>query len=92
MALGIRRGNTLDRADIDLVEAAVLAPAVGRVFPAVVVDLDEKRGGATIQLAEPAVLARCDGPKGELPLGSSIHARLVTADLATRSVRFTRAS
>jgi exoribonuclease R len=92
MALGIRRGNQLDRADIDLVEAAVLAPAVGQVFPAVVVDLDERRGGATVQVADPAVLAHCDGPKGQLPLGGSIKARLVTADVATRTVRFTRAS
>jgi len=92
MAVGIRRGNQLDRADVDLVEAAVLAPVVGQVFSAVVVDLDEKRGGAIVQVAEPAVLARCDGPKGQLPLGSSIRVRLVTADLATRTVRFTRAS
>jgi hypothetical protein len=37
-------------------------------------------------------LAHCDGPKGQLPLGSSIQVRLVKADLATRTVRFTRAS
>ena len=92
MALGIRRGNQLDRADIDLVEAAVLAPSVGRTFPAVVVDLDDRGGGATVQIADPAVLARCDGPKGQLSLGSSIQAKLVAADVATRTVRFTRAS
>ena len=92
MALGIRRGNQLDHADIDLVEAAVLAPSVGQVFPAVVVDIDDKRGGATVQVADPAVLAHCDGPKGQLPLGSAIQVRLVTADVATRTVRFTRAS
>lgn len=89
MAVGIRRGNALDRADLDLVEAAVLAPAVGSVFPAVVVDVDDRRGGGTVQIADPAVLARCDAPHGPLPLGRSIQVRLLTADVATRTVRFT---
>ncbi len=90
MAEGIRRGNRLDRANLDLVEAAILAPAVGQVFSAVVVDLDERRGGATVQVADPAVLAHCDAPKGQLPLGGTISVRLDTADVATRSVRFSR--
>jgi exoribonuclease R len=92
MATGIRRGNQLDRADIDLVEAAVLAPAVGQVFGAVVVDLDERRGGAVVQVADPAVLAHCDAPNGQLSLGASIRVRLVKADVQTRIVRFVRAS
>jgi exoribonuclease R len=90
MAAGIHRGNQVDRADLDLVEAAVLAPAVGQLFSAVVVDLDERRGGATVQVAEPAVLAHCDAPKGQLPLGGRIDVRLVKADVATRTVRFVR--
>jgi exoribonuclease R len=92
MAMGIHRGNQLERADIDLVEAAVLAPVVGQVFRGVVVDLDERRGGATVQLADPAVLAHCDAPPGQLPLGGAITVRLVKADVATRTVRFVRAS
>lgn len=90
MATGIRRGNQLDRADIDLVEAAVLAPTVGRVFSAVVVDLDERRGGATVQIADPAVLAHCDSPPGQLPLGGKIQVKLVQADVGTRTTRFVR--
>ncbi len=87
MAEGIHRGNQLDHANVDLVEAAVLAPGVGQVFPATVVDVDAKRGGGTVQLAEPAVLARCDG---NLPLGDAVQVKLVTADVATRTVAFTR--
>ena len=67
------------------------APAVGQVFSAVVVDLDERRGGATVQIADPAVLAHCDAPKGQLPLGGTIQVRLDAADVATRTVRFSRA-
>ena len=76
MAEGIRRGNQLDRADIDLVEAAVLAPAVGQVFagrgrrprpPA-------RRWRPSSSL-DPAVLARCEARKA-VPLGEPIRVRL----------------
>jgi membrane protein implicated in regulation of membrane protease activity len=50
-----------------------------------VIDTDE-RGGGLVQLADPAVIARCDG---ELPLGERVTVRLVQADPAARAVRFT---
>jgi len=39
-----------------------------------------------VQVFEPAILALCDGPT---PLGAQVRARLVLADVATRTVRFT---
>ena len=44
----------------------MLEHSVGETFDAVVVELDERDGGGTVQLAEPAVTARCEG---DLPLG-----------------------
>ncbi|HSF26994.1 MAG TPA: RNB domain-containing ribonuclease [Actinomycetes bacterium] len=84
MAVGDQLAARLERACLDAVEAAVLAGAVGRVFPAVVVEVRE--GGGVVQLREPAVRARCDGEA--LPLGELVDARLVEADVQTGTVRF----
>lgn len=81
-----RRAGALDRACVDAVEAALLCGRVGERFDAIVVDRDEKRGGGLIQLSDPPVLARCDGPA--LELGAAVSARLTTADVAARTVRF----
>lgn len=80
MAMGARRGAAVDRACTDLVEAAVLAGRVGEVFEAVAID------DRTVQLREPAVVGRCEGP--DLTPGTALPVRLVTADPATRMVRF----
>jgi exoribonuclease R len=86
MAGATRRANALDRAAIDLAEAVVLAPRVGQRFSAMVVDRGDS--GGTVQLADPAVRARCVG--ADLPLGERIAVRLVTADPARRQVVFAR--
>jgi hypothetical protein len=39
-----------------------------------------------VQVTDPAVRARCDG---DPPVGTAVRARLVEADPAARSVRFT---
>lgn len=78
-----RRSNAVERASTDAVEAAVLAHRVGEVFDAVVVD--ENRSGLDLQLTDPAVTARADG---EARPGDRVRAELVTADLASRTVRF----
>ncbi len=83
-----RRGHQYDAAVLDLVEAGVLAPHVGRRFTGVVTDLvgnDPKRGW--VALRDPAVSARVDGER-DLPLGHEVTVTLVEADLATRTVRF----
>ena len=78
MVAGVRRGSRVDRACIDVVEAAVLGPHVGEEFDAVGLDED------TVQLAEPAVVARCTG---EIPVGDRVRVRLVSADIV-KGVRF----
>lgn len=83
-----RRANAVERASVDLIEAFLLRDKVGQTFDAVVIDTDNRRQGGQVQLAEPAVIARCDGP---LPLGEQVSVRLAQADLATREVRFTLA-
>ena len=80
-----RRAQQYEAGILSAVEAAVLEPHVGDVFDAVVVELDERDGGGTIQVADPAVTARC---MGDLPLGERIHARLAIADVEKRQVRF----
>lgn len=87
MAEGGRRAAAVERACVDLVEAAVLRPRLGQVFEAVVIDVTEGRPGGQVQVADPAVVARCDGD--HLPLGERIPVRLTHADPATREVRFT---
>src|SRR5262249_6159750 len=88
MARGDQRAHAFDRAMVDLVEAVVLAPSVGQTFDSVVVDIDQRRGGGTVQLLSPAVLARCEATRGPLPLGEPLQVRLLEADVARRVVRF----
>ncbi|MEV4013629.1 RNB domain-containing ribonuclease [Nonomuraea angiospora] len=84
-----RRAGAVERACVDLVEAFLLRERIGQAFDAVVIDVDERRGGGQVQLVDPAVIARCDGP---LPLGEQVTVRLTQADPATREVRFTLAT
>ena len=81
MASGAARGGAVHRECTDLVEAAVLAPHVGRELDAVAIT------DGSVQVARPAVVARCDG--GPLPVGDAVRVRLTEADLDARSVRFT---
>lgn len=86
METGDRRAHEVEREAVSLVEAVVLADHVGDEFDAVVVDLNERGDGGTVQLAEPAVRARFDGPG--LGLGERVRVRLTEADDARRRVRF----
>ncbi|GAA2270815.1 RNB domain-containing ribonuclease [Nonomuraea roseoviolacea subsp. roseoviolacea] len=80
-----RRGSTVERACVDLVEAFLLRDSIGEAFEAAVIDVSADGRGGQVQLVEPAVIARCDGA---LPLGEKVTVRLVQADPATREVRF----
>ena len=73
MTAGVRRASAVDRACIDAIEAAVLAPHLGEEFEAV--GLDDR----TIQLTDPAVVARC---KGDVIPGKHQTVRLIEADAA----------
>ncbi|NYI41435.1 RNB domain-containing ribonuclease [Demequina lutea] len=74
METGVRRGSRVDRACVDAVEAAVLAPHVGEMFEGVGLDSN------TVQLSAPAVVAKCSGT---VTVGRRQHVRLVSADAAT---------
>lgn len=74
----------LNRAVIDLAEAAMLADRVGETFAAVVVDTDDH--GARIQLRDLAVVARI-ADRGVAP-GETVTVRLVAADRDKRRVAF----
>ena len=83
-----RRARRYENAIVGLVEAAVLAPHVGEEFDGVVVQVDEddpKRGDLVVQ--QPATEAQVTSST-DLPLGADVRARLVEADVRTRTVRF----
>ena len=74
----------INRAVIDLAEAAMLQDRVGERFAAVVVDSDDD--GARIQLRDAAVAARV--PAKGLKPGDAIDVQLTVADPARRKVSF----
>ncbi|UUN26608.1 RNB domain-containing ribonuclease [Streptomyces sp. FIT100] len=97
MAEGSRRAGTVERECVDLVEAAVLEGRVGEVFDAFVVDVREHEPDVgTVQLRDPAIVARVDGGGAALPLGEELPVRLTRAgpldapqaDPAAAKVRF----
>lgn len=79
-----RQAGAVERACVDVVEAAVLAPRVGERFPAVVVDLNSG-GGVVVQVTDPAISATAEGAAG---LGEQVTVELVSADVAARTVTF----
>jgi len=70
MAGSATLAGRVDRACIDAVEAAVLAPHLGKVFTGVALD------NRTVQLSNPAVIARC---RGSAVAGQRQRVRLVSA-------------
>jgi exoribonuclease R len=78
------RAHEAERAVVDATEAWLLQDRIGETFDVMV--LDAEHHSATIALADPAVRARCEGDN--LPAGETIRARLTTADVKTRTVRF----
>ncbi|WP_441246355.1 RNB domain-containing ribonuclease [Kitasatospora sp. McL0602] len=88
MAGGDRRAHEVERACVDLVESELLRGREGERFDAVVIEVDERKPRVgTVQLREPAVVAKCDG-EADLPLGGQLRVRLTTADPHSRTVRF----
>jgi len=82
-----RAGNLdgqVERAVIDLAEAVMLERDVGKIFPAVVTDLDQR--GARIQLRDLPVVARIDA-RNAAP-GEAISVRLESAVPDQRRVTF----
>lgn len=88
MARADALGNRLDRLVVDLVEAIVLRDQEGRVFEALVTDIDDR--GARVQLCDVPVVARVDARR--TAPGDRIHVRLLEASPEERRVRFERVS
>jgi len=81
------RGNQIERAAIDLAETVVLHGREGKMFDAVVTDVDER--GARIQLCKIPVVARVVA--NGVGTGDQIEVRLISADIDRRELRFERA-
>lgn len=86
MAQAEARDNQVDRAVVDLAEAAMLSGREGERFSAVVTDLGE--AGARIQLCELPVVSRVKA-HGVLP-GDDMTVRLTRADPVRREIVFER--
>lgn len=80
--------GALERSMVDFAEAMVLAPHIDEVFEGFVVDLDEKRERATIQLCDPAVVVHMN-PSG-FELAEEVALRLRSVDPVARTVDFSR--
>jgi exoribonuclease R len=83
MAEATSRESAYAQAALDLVEALVLRPSVGRRFPAVVIDVDDER--AQVQLRDPAVVARARAARRCAP-GDEVDVVVRGADPAARRV------
>lgn len=88
MARTDQRANQADRAVIDMTEAWLVKDRVGAQFDAVVLDTDEDR--AKIAVDEPPIRASAHGT--EFVVGERVTVRLTEADVATRLVRFEKAT
>ncbi|MFF4605261.1 RNB domain-containing ribonuclease [Streptomyces sp. NPDC001339] len=94
MELGAQRAHHIERACVDLVEAAVLRDRVGEVFEGLIVDIQEQDPTqGTIHLYDPAVIGHVettpDGPP--LSLGHPLRVRLTAANPGHEPVHFTPA-
>lgn len=88
MARAGSRDGQIDRAVIDLAEAALLANSEGTVFDAIVTDIG--KDDVRIQLCDLPVVARLD--TDHLLPGSEVRVRLAQADPVQRRLKFERVS
>ena len=79
-----RRARAVERGCLDYLEAEMLAGREGVAFRAVVIE--QRKDGGIVQLADPAITARCRGT--DLPVGEWVDAWLVEADPQRRAVVF----
>ena len=84
MTAAIRRSRAVERESMDFLEAALLAGREGVAFRGVVIE--QRREDGVVQLADPAITARCRGK--DLPVGEWVDAWLSVADPETRTVVF----
>jgi exoribonuclease R len=86
MARADALGGQIDRTVIDLAETVMLKGDVGKVFPAIVTDLDDR--GARMQLHDLPVVARVSAHN--VAPGDAMQVRLDSIDPVQRLVRFSR--
>lgn len=97
MAASDQLAARMERLALDTVEAALLVNHIGQEFDAVVISGSKpgKQNGnggngngngpsGIIQIADPAVTARCPG---ELESGTTVRVRLLSSDIATREIK-----
>ena len=87
MARADALGGQIDRAVVDLAEAVMLRNCVGKSFPAIITDVDDR--GARIQLQDEPIVARVNA-HGVEP-GDGIVVKLLAADPDTRTISFEHA-
>ncbi|NUP58796.1 MAG: RNB domain-containing ribonuclease [Pseudarthrobacter sp.] len=96
MAGSDQLASRMERMALDTVEAALLVNHIGQEFDAIVISGSKPQNGngkngngngssGIIQVAEPAVTARC---AGELESGTKVRVRLLSSDIAAREVHF----
>ncbi|OFI39905.1 ribonuclease II [Arthrobacter sp. SW1] len=99
MAASDQLAGRLERMALDTVEAALLVSHVGEEFDAVVISGSKPNGSkpnggngngngngrpsGVVQIAEPAVTARCEG---EMESGTKVRVRLLAADIHARQI------
>lgn len=89
MAEGTRRAGAVERACVDLVEAALLEGQVGQLFDAYVVDVQDRDPSVgTVHLQDPAIVARIEGGAAPLPLGERLRVRLTRTGPESKTVLF----
>ncbi len=81
-----QRESALERAMLDMAEALMLEHSIGETFNAFVVAIDTKRDRATVQIAEPAIVARI--PSTGRTLAEAIALRVERVDIAKRRIEF----
>jgi exoribonuclease R len=81
-----QRESALERTMLDIAEALVMERHVGEVFDAAVVDLDERRDQATVQIVDPAVVDTI--PASGRELGERVKLRVERVDVGRREVAF----
>lgn len=86
MSAADAREGAIERAVMDLAEAALLAGREGEVFHAIVTDRDDR--GARLQLRDVPVLARVDTQS--VASGEDIQVRLTSVDTSNGGLRFER--
>ena len=86
MARAKSRASALDRATLDFAETLVLAPFVGERFDAFVVDLNERRDRAVVQIKEPAIVAQISSSGRHL--AEEVALRLESVDSKKRRIDF----